>query len=229
MSETSVFARVERIAPLTDSIIQLNLIPDTYVDYIAGQYLNIMIDGQAMSYSIANAPLGSHFYELHIRHSRDNPYNQDLFARIKQQGSVSLSLPFGDCHIDCLDLERPILFIAAGTGFAPVKAMIEQLLVSDDARAFDLFWGARTQSDLYLDEQVKTWKKHVARFNYGSFISEESKESLITTLLAQPHLDLHLYQIVISGPFDMVYTIRDSLVNLGLSTSQLHSDAFSFE
>jgi CDP-4-dehydro-6-deoxyglucose reductase len=229
MSGTIIPARVERIAPLTDSIIQLNLIPDRYVDYIAGQYLNIMIDEQALSYSIANAPLGSHQYELHIRHSRDNPYNQDLFAHIKQQGTVSLSLPFGDCHIERLDLARPILFIAAGTGFAPVKAMIEQLLASDDERAFDLFWGARTQSDLYLDEQVKNWEKHVARFNYASFISEESKDTLITTLLAQPHLDLHLYQIVISGPFDMVYKIRDSLVSLGISTTQLHSDAFSFE
>ena len=76
-------ARVESITPLTDSILQLILKPDVYIDYQAGQYLQIMHENEAFSYSIANAPLGSHQYELHIRHTRDNPYNQPMFAEIR--------------------------------------------------------------------------------------------------------------------------------------------------
>lgn len=229
MSETLIKAQVEHISPLTDSITRLMLIPDVYVEYQAGQYLDVVIDEEVMSYSIANAPLGSHQYELHIRHSRDNPYNKRLFSHIKQEGSLSLRLPFGDCHIDRLSLDKPILFIAGGTGFAPVKAMIEQLLANDDPRSFELYWGARSQSDLYLDEKVKNWQTHVARFNYSSFISEEGKETLTSAVLAKHHLDLQAQQIVISGPFDMVYNIRDLLVNQGVSAAQLYSDAFSFE
>ncbi len=222
-------AKVEKIAPLTDSIVQLILAPDEYVDYQAGQYLQIMLGDEPLSYSIANAPLGSHHYELHIRHSQDNPYNKNLFAHIKEYGAVSISLPFGTCSIEHLDPQRPIIFIAGGTGFAPVNAMIEQLLASDDLRPFSLFWGARSQSDLYLDEKVKNWQNHVSRFNYSSLLSEESKDTLASVVLATHGKDISQWQIVISGPFDMVYSTRDVLVNHGVSADHLFSDAFSFE
>lgn len=229
MSEKIIQAQVEAISPLTDSIVQLVLAPDEFVDYQAGQYLQILFDEDAFSYSIANAPLGSHKYELHIRHSLDNPYNQRLFAHIKKHGSVDLRLPFGECSINHLDAHRPIIFIAGGTGFAPVKAMIEQLLASSDSRPFELFWGARSQSDLYLDEKVNNWKAHVTRFNYFSLLADESKETLVSYILAKHPKDLDEWQIVISGPFDMVYSTRDVLVSNGVLSTHLFSDAFSFE
>lgn len=229
MNESIIEAQVEQISPLTDSIIQLFLTPEVYQDYQPGQYLHVLMGEETLSYSIANAPLGSHQYELHIRHTRDNSSNQRLFAHIKKLGTLSLKLPFGDCHLDRLDSNRPIIFVAQGTGFAPVKAMIEQLLASDDPRPFELFWGGRSQSDLYLDEKVKNWQKHVARFNYQSFISEEGKETLTPAILAQPLERLQESQIVISGPFDRVYSIRDGLVERGVAANQLYSDAFSFE
>lgn len=229
MSQKKIRARVERIAPLTDSIVQLVLIPDDYVDYEAGQYLQIISGKDALSYSIANAPLGSHQYELHIRHSRDNPYNQKLFAEIKKEGYVTLLLPFGECSIGRLSSQRPILFIAGGTGFAPVKAMIEHLLVNADPRPFELYWGARANNDLYLDEQVQIWQKQVARFKYYPLISDESKGTLTSLVLEKHPNDLHQWQIVISGPFDMVYSTRDILASNGMPIEQLFSDAFSFE
>lgn len=229
MSEIIVQAHVDTIAPLTDSIVQLILIPDHYVDYQAGQYLQILFDQEAFSYSIANAPLGSHKYELHIRHSIDNPYNQRLFAHIKEQGRVTLRLPLGECSMSCLAEDRPIMFIAGGTGFAPVKAMIEQLLASADPRSFELYWGARSQSDLYLDEKVNSWAAHVSRFNYFSILTDVHKETLVSQILKQHPHDLDLWQMVISGPFDMVYNTRDVLVKQGVSRDHLFSDAFSFE
>lgn len=90
----------------------LSLAPERYVDYQAGQYLQIVFDQDAFSYSIANAPLGSHKYELHIRHSPENPYTQRLFAHIKEHGVVNIRLPFGVCSIEHLDAQRPIIFIA---------------------------------------------------------------------------------------------------------------------
>lgn len=229
MSEKTIQAQVEEISPLTDSIVRLVLVPDEFVDYQAGQYLQIIFAEEAFSYSIANAPLGSHKYELHIRHSLDNPYNQRLFAHIKEYGSVAIRLPFGECSLNYLDAQRPIMFIAGGTGFAPIKAIIEQLLASADPRPFELFWGARSQSDLYLDEKVNSWKAHVSRFNYFSLLADESKETLASCILKKHPKDLAQWQIVISGPFDMVYNIRDVLVNKGASLTHLFSDAFSFE
>lgn len=229
MSVKTIQARVERIEPLTDSIMQLILTPDQYVDYQAGQYLQILLGEDAFSYSIANAPLGSHKYELHIRHSLDNPGNQLLFAHIKKQGFVTVCLPFGECSMDALDAQRPILFIAGGTGFAPVNAMIEQLLATTDERSFELIWGARSRSDLYMDEKVTHWQNHASRFRYFSLVSDENKKSLASCALARHPDDLDAWQIVLSGPFDMVYSTRDVLVHHGVSPNHLFSDAFSFE
>lgn len=226
MTTSTLEATIETITPLTDSIVRLILTPEVYVDYQAGQYLNILLDGQEFSYSIANAPLGSHKYELHIRHSRDNPFNQKLFAHIKQHGVVDIKLPFGSCSLDKIDEYRPIIFIAGGTGFAPVQAMIEQLLAGGDRRPFELYWGARTQGDLYMDEKVKSWQDHVSRFKYASFLSDEGKDQMVSKVLARHPKDLSHWQIVISGPFEMVYSIRDALVREGVSLNHLYSDAF---
>lgn len=229
MNQKHIQAQVEDIRPLTDSIMQMILVPEQYQDYKAGQYLNIIFEDQEFSYSIANAPLGSHKYELHIRHSSDNPYHLALFAHIKKHASVTLCLPYGDCNIDSLKKNNPILFIAGGTGFAPVKAMIEQLLASNDPRSFELIWGAKTRSDLYFDETVSYWHNHVSLFEYFSLVSDENKTSLASYALARHPKDLNKWQIVLSGPFDMVYSTRDTLVQHGVSLEHLFSDAFGFE
>lgn len=229
MSDKLIQAQVERITPLTDSILQLILAPEEYIDYQAGQYLQIISEKEAFSYSIANAPLGSHKYELHIRHTRDNPYNQPLLAEIKRKGAVTIRLPLGECDIGHLHPHKPIIFIAGGTGFAPIKAMIEQLLAEGEPRAFELFWGARSQSDLYMDDNVAHWQTHVPHFQYFSQLSETSTETLASMVLARHQQDINDWQIVISGPFDMVYSTRDHLLEKGASPSNLFSDAFSFE
>ncbi|MDI1351902.1 MAG: NAD(P)H-flavin reductase, partial [bacterium] len=142
---------------------------------------------------------------------------------------VTLSLPYGLCSIDSLDLYRPILFIAAGTGFAPVNAMIEQSLATADSRTLELYWGARSQSDLYMENKLISWQSHVSRFSYFSLLSDERKQTLVSYVLKNHPHDLNEWQIVLSGPFDMVYSTRDILVAQGMSPNQLFSDAFSFE
>lgn len=229
MITKQIKAQVESIVPLTDSILQLILIPDEYVDYQAGQYLQILSNHEAFSYSIANAPLGSHKYELHLRHSRENAFTQKLLADIKQNGAITISLPLGECHLNQLHPDIPIVFIAAGTGFAPIKAMIEQLLAESDPRPFELYWSARSQSDLYMDEKVTQWQTHVRHFQYFSSLSESRKESLAATVLSRHEHDLRDWQFVLSGPFELVYQTRDFLTSKGALVENLFSDAFSFE
>lgn len=230
MTDHLIRAEIERISPLTDSIIELVLAPDQYVDYLSGQYLQIRCGDEWLSYSIANAPLGSHKYELHIRHDKNNSCHQTLFAAIKQEGAVTIRLPLGDCHLSQLEPEMPIVFIAGGTGFAPIKAMIEQLLATGDRRLFELYWGARSQSDLYLDDKVKQWQAHVSQFNYFSLLpTANSKEKLATRVIQHHPHTLSDYQFVIGGPFDMVFDTRDALITAGVLPFRLHSDAFAFE
>lgn len=222
-------AQLTKITPLTDSILQLIFTPDSFIDYQAGQYLQILTATGPLNYSIANAPLGAHHYELHIRHSSDNTSIQSLLADIKQNGTIQIRLPYGDCSLNKLQINRPILFLAQGTGFAPINAMIEQLLATSDPRPFELFWSARSQSDLYLNEKVLQWQTHVAHFHYFSILADTNKESLVTTVFKHHPTDLQDWQIIIGGPFEMVYATRDALIERGVSHSQLFSDAFNFE
>ena len=229
MSAKEITAKIGEMVPLTDTILQLTLIPEQFIDYQPGQYLQIFWQDQALSYSIANAPLGTHKYELHIRHSRDNTVTKTMLETLARQGEVQLRLPMGNCCLTAFPDHKPLSFLAAGTGFAPVKAMIEQLLFQGDQRPCRLFWGARALNDLYMDDKVKQWQAHVAQFEYYSLIATGGQPTLVDLLLGQAFADLDRQTLVLSGPFDWVYQMRDTLVAAGVDVSHLHSDAFSFE
>lgn len=228
MVET-VLAEVEEVSPLTNSILKVILKPTHYIPYRAGQYLQVFLEKEGYSFSIANAPLGARFYELHIRHSQENQSTQKILNEIKKRGKIKIKLPLGECHLDQLEAGRPILFIAGGTGFAPIKAMIEQLLASGDKRSFELFWGAHSQSDLYMDEKVRQWQAHVECFRYFSLLSYSNKQTLVSRILNYHKEDLHLWQVIMAGPFEMVYAIQDAFLAQNIPRSQMFSDAFNFE
>jgi CDP-4-dehydro-6-deoxyglucose reductase, E3 len=229
MSKEITSAHVTQVTPLTRNLLRVTLTPEHYIPYDAGQYLQVVSPSETLYYSIANAPLGSHTYELHIRHIPENIEHQHILNTITQQGCVILNLPFGKCTLSALDPQRPMLFVAAGTGFAPVKAMIEQLLTDGDTRPFELYWSASCQEDLYLDEQVLAWQKHVEHFDYVPHIKTPNQTTLIECIQAKHPYDLADYQVVLAGPFDLVYSLRDDLIKQGLSQSQLFSDAFDLE
>lgn len=228
MTSSYTLARVENITPLTNSVLQITLVPETFIPYLPGQYLKLIFNSEAFYYSIANAPLGAHKYELHIRHTPENPYNEPLLAHIKHTGQVRIHMPFGQCHIEALDPKAPIICIAGGTGFAPIKAMIEQWLADGDTRPCALYWGARSKSDLYLDELVIQWEKHVTHFKYIACLSGD-QDTISPKVLSHHASNIHKHQFVIAGPFDMAYTLRDKLVKHGASSKLLFSDAYDFK
>ncbi len=227
--KNTTLARVTALHYLTDDILQLQLRPDHYIDYQAGQYLQLLLPHSQLSFSIANAPSKNGEYTLHFRVKAHNPDHQYLLTMIKQQEPIHLKLPLGDCHLGHLILHQPILFIAGGTGIAPIKAMLEQLLVQKDPRALQLFWGAHAQQDLYMDEEIKTWQKKSNNFNYFPQLHSASQKELITSVLRHHPEDLAQWQVVLSGPFDLVYQLRDALLAQGAKREQLFSDAFAFE
>ncbi|MDF1646578.1 MAG: NAD(P)H-flavin reductase [Legionellaceae bacterium] len=231
MSITMTPAEVTQVTPLTNRLLRVTLTPEHYIDYDAGQYLEIVSSNQdeTLYYSIANAPLGSKTYELHIRHQPNHIEQQHVLDTITKQGRVILNLPFGHCTLHALNPSRPILFIAAGTGFAPIKSMIEQLLTEGNTQPFTLFWSARTAEELYLDEKVLAWEKHVAHFNYIPHITTTTQMPLIARITEQPLFTLNHYQVVLAGPFNFVYTLRDALIEQGIPANQLFSDAFDLE
>jgi CDP-4-dehydro-6-deoxyglucose reductase, E3 len=221
-------AQVTQVTPLTNRLLHVTLTPEQYIHYDAGQYLEIVSPNpdETLYYSIANAPLGSKTYELHISHQPNHIEQQHVLDAIIKQGRVILNLPFGHCTLHALNPKKPILFIAGGTGFAPIKAMIEQLLTEGNTQPFALFWSARTAEDLYLDDKVLAWEKHVPHFTYTPHITHQNQTLLIEQIAKQYQAKLNNYQVVLAGPFDFVHALRDSLIKHGVPRQQLFSDAF---
>lgn len=221
-------AHIQTVNPLSQTIIQVFLKPEQFIPYIAGQYLQIRTANFRNFFSIANAPLGNECYECHIRHDAHNPSSKELLNTIKNQKTLDIQLPFGQNHLNMLS-SKPLIFIAGGTGFAPIKAMIEQLLFDEDPRDFECYWGAREKCDLYMESTLQEWRKHVKHFKHLELISGEKSFDLLQHYLNRHASNQNTHQIMMSGPFDMVYRYRDQLVTQGFSSKNIFSDAFEFE
>lgn len=222
-------AKVEKIHPLSNTIVQLMIHPYQYVAYQAGQYLQLRFGDYQAYFSIANAPLGAGTYELHIRHDHNHLFTKRLLEHVQQQGEIEVQVPLGECHLQRLDSHRPIIFIAGGTGFAPIKAMIEGLLFVDDLRQFECYWGAKAASDLYWQMPLQQWKRNVPRLTHLLMLTGAKSYTLIEEVLHRHAHNLSDYQFVIAGPFDMVYDYRDQLLSHQVLKQHIYSDAFAFE
>ena len=226
MSSKKTIALVKSITPLAENIYKIILAPNDYIDYHAGQYLQVNLNDNQLSFSIANAPCSLKQYELHIRHNPQNMLNQQLFQEINNKIPLSISLPFGICHVKHLQPNKPILFIAGGTGIAPIKAMIEDLVANKKTDKLELFWSARSQADLYMEEKISHWQLNALNLKYYPLNSNQNELPLAKMVLEKHQHDLNDWQIVLSGPFEMVYHIRDNLLAHGALESNLFSDAF---
>ena len=222
-------AKIKAVKTFSDTIIQVSLVPDIYIPYQAGQYLQIKTSHYCNYFSIANAPLGSHDYELHIRHDINNPSSVELLQTIQTDGILQIQAPFGVCHVQRFSPSRDLIFIAGGTGFAPIKAIIEQLLFFQDTRIFSCYWGAKQINDLYCENLLKEWHGRVKNFQhlkcYAGIASQQLFNDVIQDHLAQQEK----IQVILSGPFEMVFDYREKLCHYGLAKQYIYSDAFEFE
>lgn len=226
IKDLPLMAEVTQVEPLTQNIIRVFLTPQHYVNYIPGQYLQILTSEEALCYSIANAPLGAHHYELHLRHSPQNKQHQSLMKEMRTAGELPIYLPLGACHVERLSMTRPLIMIAQGTGFAPMKAMLEQWL-TDGALPPTLFcWLARTPSDWYMESLVKTWDEHVEHFQFLPMRAELADEVVFEEVLQQARFDLNALQVVLAGPFDRMRALKQVGIQHGLQSHQFLSDAF---
>lgn len=197
--------------------------------YRAGQYLEILLPGGGVSaFSIASAPAASRTQlELHIQRL-DRDSSEQLFSALVS-GQVMARLPRGVCHIDRLP-EKKLLLIAAGTGFAQAKSIIEQSLALNHAYGISLYWGVKTPSDLYLPELPEQWA--VRGVHYHPVISGckqwHGRCGMLYEAVIEDLDELMDAEVYISGSPAMVYTTIDALVDKGLSLDAMHSDVFEY-
>ena len=166
--------RVHRLERVADDvmILYLKLPANERLQFLAGQYIEFILkDGSRRSFSMANAPHDDEFLQLHVRHVPGGAFTDHVFKTMKDRDILRFEGPLGSFFLHAS--EKPIVFVASGTGFAPIKAIIESAFKKGVERPMTLYWGARRPKDLYLDELPRKWAaEHPQQLRYVPVISE---------------------------------------------------------
>lgn len=227
-------------------LLHLQLPANEAFAYHAGQYLEILLrDGARRSYSMANAaqpmaagaltgPVGATL-ELHIRHLPGGKFTDQVFGSMKAKDILRIEGPFGSFYLR-EDSDKPIILLASGTGFAPVKAIIERLQSQAIERPATLYWGARRPLDLYLDSWVKDKLAEMPSLRYVPVISDalpaddwRGRSGFVHQAVLQDVPDLSAYQVYASGAPIMVESARADYLQAGLPADEFYADAFITE
>lgn len=228
--------RVTTCEKLNDDVIRLTLeLPKTErLQFLAGQYIDILMkDGKRRSFSLANPPHEDQELELHIRYYEGGLFSEYAFQDLKNKALLRIEGPLGQFTLQ--ESDRPIIMIAGGTGFAPVKSLVEHALEKKDFRPLHIYWGARTETDLYFDSVVKQWAIDYEHIQYSPVLSEidklkdwNGKTSFVHEAVLEDYADLSGYDIYACGSPSMVNAVVESFPKQGLNRERLFSDSFEF-
>lgn len=236
-------ARVMGLEKLTDdvAVIQLQMPPAEPFRYYAGQYIEFILkDGRRRSYSMANPPSDNNLVELHVRHMPGGVFTDHVFGvgatQMKLREILRVEGPLGSFFLRD-DSDKPVIFLASGTGFAPVKAIIERMLSQNSPRKAMLYWGGRRPRDLYMHDTVQRWAEQWPGLSYVPVISDALPEDAWSGRTGFVHLavledipDLSAFQVYACGAPVMVESARRDFAKLGgLPEEEFFADAFTSE
>jgi len=230
-------ARVMKMEKLASDVmrIYLKLPMAERMQFLAGQYLDILLkDGRRRSFSIANAPYDDEFLELHIRKIDGGEFTGYIFDEMKEKALLRLEGPLGSFFLR-EDSDRPLILMAGGTGFAPLKSILEHAFAENINRPVHLYWGARNKAGLYLDGLVQSWVEQYAYFTYTPVLSDANEQDnwqgrigLVHLAVAEDCADLSGYQVYASGRPEMIDAGREVFMLQGLNKENYFYDAFTF-
>lgn len=233
-------ASVARAAPDV-AIVRLQLPAAERLQYLPGQYVEIILkDGRRRSYSMAGAPGLEEQVELHIRHTPGGAFTDHVFGAgattLKERDILRFEGPFGTFFLRD-DSTKPIVLLASGTGFAPIKAIVEHAIVKQIERPMTLYWGGRRPQDLYLDDVARGWEERLPLFRYVPVVSDATPEDAWTGRTGFVHqailddlADLSGHQVYACGaPIVIDSARRDFTASRGLPEDEFYADAFTTE
>ena len=234
--------RVVRIEkPARDvAILDLRLPPNDKLRFMPGQYVEFVLEeGRRRAYSIASTPKieGVVLIELHLRHSPGGLFTDRVFSTLKERDLLKIEGPFGTFVLR--ESDAPVVFIAAGTGFAPIKSMIEEALRKGvrTTRPMVLYWGARQIEDLYMLDVPRRWAAEEPNFTFVPVLSEATPESgwsgrtgFVHRAVMEDIPDLSQYEVYACGTPLMVEAAKRDLIGCcGLREEAFFADEFLTE
>ena len=234
-------AQIERITSDV-TILKLQLPGTERFQFLAGQYIEFLLkDNKRRAYSMASAPHQEGPLELHIRHLPGGIFTDFIFGvdpekALKERDILRFEGPLGSFFLR-EDSDKPIIFIASGTGFAPIKAMIEHIRHENIDRPIHLYWGGRRPADLDQDGLCREWEARMKNLTYIPVISdalEADQWSGRTGFVHQAALsdfpDMSGHQVYACGaPIVIQSALKDFTSQCGLPEEEFYADSFTSE
>lgn len=228
-------ARVHKMEPLAPDVmgLQLKLPANDRLQFLAGQYIDLLLPGNARrSFSMANAPHDDAFLQLHIR-NYGGLFSRHVFEKMKERDILRFEGPFGTFFLR-EDNDKPIILLASGTGFAPIKAMVEHALHKKLRRPTTLYWGCRTRADLYLHELAERWQREHG-IRYVPVLSDAlatdqwtGRTGFVHHAVMEDFPDLSGHQVYACGsPLMVEAAHQDFTSQCRLPEDEFYSDSFT--
>lgn len=232
-------SRVISLVKKSDDVIvlQLQMPANDSFAYRAGQYIEFILrDGARRSYSMANAPSLGPSLELHIRHMPGGKFTDHVFGAMKEKEILRVEGPFGSFFLR-EDSDKPIILLASGTGFAPIKALIEHMQHLETKRSVALYWGGRKPSDLYMQDWIKMQLHNMPHMRYIPVVSDATTEDkwqgrsgFVHRAVIEDFPDLSGHQVYACGaPIVIESARRDFSALAQLPPDEFFADSFTSE
>lgn len=228
-------ARVAGHRPLSHDVVGLTVkLPrGEPFRYLPGQYVDFLLpDGRRRSFSIAGASPDGALLEFHLRVTPGGFFAHYVQDEMPDKTILRFEGPLGAFYVR-EDSTRPAIFMAGGTGFAPIKAMLERQFALGGGRPLHLFWGARASRDLYQDALAREWAKAHANFRYTPVLSEgedgwRGERGFVHEAVLRAYPDLTGREVYLAGPPVMVHAGKRAFVAAGLDADHLYYDSFDY-
>lgn len=228
---TTVFRR-RQVAPSV-TILDLRFPIGRRTPFRAGQFLNVILDdGDTRSYSLANAPQRNDLAQLHVRHEPNGVFSARILHQLEFHDTVEIEAPFGEFFVDDHDsAEDPIILLATGTGYAPMRSIILDHIARRLTRPVHLYWGARTVEDLYDLATIHAWTQRHPWLRFTPVLSRpdpgwDGATGWVQAAAIKDHPDLSDRHIYACGSEAMTLTAAELARDRGVAPDRFHSDAF---
>ena len=231
-------ARIEKLERLAPDVmaIHLKLPASERLQFLAGQYVDILLkDGRKRGFSLANAPHDDALLQLHIRHVPGGLFTDQVFSSLKVRDILRFNGPHGSFYLR-EESPKPMILLAGGTGFAPIKAIVEHAIAENCMRPMHLYWGAKARVDLYLNALPERWAAEHANISYVPVLSEPAaddrwtgRSGLVHQAVIADFPDLSGHQVYACGAPAMIDAARHDFAAIcKLPEEEFFADAFTF-
>jgi CDP-4-dehydro-6-deoxyglucose reductase len=209
-------------------ILTLRYPPTATFNYLPGQYLDLVYKGVRRSYSIANAQVNAAGIELHIRLIPGGEFSELLVNGCDVGQLMRIEGPKGVFFIRKAD--NPVIFLAGGTGFAPIKAMVEELLENNTERTIHIYWGMVNSKSFYTDV-AKSWAEKYSHVHYVPVVSGHDdawvgRKGFVHEAVINDFPDLSQYHVYACGSPLMISSAKETFISHGLNKSHFYADIF---